>query len=216
MGAIISAQSEEGWSDSGGGTPYYSIILLGFPAACLGEFALHHPSIARPAIKALSRYLDYSIRIADNPFELSPIHSAGGMSFFYGYANDESWYVGQNSQYLSQAWAALLGFALTRRKRYRRYALSQMNWVLGTNPFDLCMFEGRGSVNPRVYHHRYDSLPGKATGAVPGCVPNGIVRLCVESDLPRFDMKTSGRADYHSNEPWLPHNAFYLLAASCL
>jgi hypothetical protein len=51
---------------------------------------------------------------------------------------------------------------------------------------------------------------------VPGCVPNGIARLSPEKDAPRFDLRRRGRGAYKSNEPWLPHNAFYLLAASNL
>ena len=183
----------------------------------MADFALNQPEPDPDAVGAVSRYLDFSIRTADNPFELSTLYSAdGSTSFFYRYPDNDSWYVGQNSQYLSQSWAGLLGFALTREKRFRRYAIAQINWVLGTNPFGVCMFEGKGSVNPGVYHHRYDTIPGRERGAVPGCVPNGIVRLSAERDAPRFDLKTLGRGDYQSNEPWLPHNAFYLLATSSL
>ncbi len=215
---ITSAQTEEGWFALPDGTPHYSITHLGFPAACLAEFGLSGDGGADPEVTdAVTRYLDFSIKIARNPFQLSTIYSKdGSISFFYRYPEPTSWYVGQNSQYLSQAWAALVGFALTGRRMFRRYALAQINWVLGTNPFGICMFEGKGSVNPAVYHHRYSAIPGRERGAVPGCVPNGIVRMSVDEDAPRFDMRASGRPAYQSNEPWLPHNAFYLLASSCL
>jgi len=75
------------------------------------------------------------------------------------------------------------------------------------------MLEGAGRFNPPRYHHRYDSIPGHERGAVPGAVCNGIVRESVTRDAPRFDLAGN---DYHSNEPWLPHNAYYLLAASAI
>jgi hypothetical protein len=215
---LLEHQREDGCLLRQDGSPYHSITTLGFPAGCVADFALRQPSMAGDrGMTLVSRYLDFSIRIAGNPFEISTIYGPNGSTcFFHPYPKDEAWYVGQNSQYLSQAWAALLGYSLTGTKGYRRYALSQINWMLGSNPFGICMFEGRGTINPGIYHHRYDSIPGHETGAVPGCVPNGIVRKSVGADAPRFDLRKTGRGDYHSNEPWLPHNAFYLLASSRL
>ena len=218
IASILARQTEEGWFALPDGSPHYSITQLGFPAACLAEFKLSVQPDTNPEVaEAVTRYLDFSIKIARNPFQISTTYSKdGSISFFYRYPEPAAWYVGQNSQYLSQAWAALLGFALTRHRRFRKYALAQLNWVLGTNPFGICMFEGKGSVNPAVYHHRYNAIPRRERGAVPGCVPNGIVRMSVDKDAPRFDLRSSGRPDYQSNEPWLPHNSFYLLAASSL
>jgi len=215
--SLIAAQQGDGWFSKEDGNPHNSITLLGMPCAALAEFALRSSEPDPDLVEAVSRYLDFSIRISGGPFMISKLYFADGSTvFFHPYPDEESWYVGQNSQYLSQAWAALLGFSLTGQKRFRRYGLAQINWILGANPFGICMFEGRGSANPRVYHHRYASIPGKERGAVPGCVPNGVVRVQPDRDAPRFDLRSSGRGDYHSNEPWLPHNAFYLLAASNL
>ena len=47
-----------------------------------------------------------------------------------------------------------------RREELRRFALDQVDWVLGRNPFDVCMLQGRGRNAP-------DYLPGFPNA--PGC-----------------------------------------------
>jgi len=82
------------------------------------------------------------------------------------------------------------------------------------------MFEGRGTLNPPRYHHRYDAIPGHETGAVPGCVPNGFVRNAAGLDAPGFDLSRSRKErehpSYRTSEPWLIHNMWHLLAISAL
>ena len=95
-----------------------------------------------------------------------------------------------------------------------------MDWVFGKNPYGLCMFEGKGAFNPPRYHHRYDSIPGRERGAVPGTVPNGCVRTPSALDQPGFDLSrpAPGRrhASYRTSEPWLVHNLWFLMAISAL
>lgn len=196
------------------------VVEDGFAAAALAEFALRRPDdpVSRDIAPALLKYVDCCLARARNPFHLIQWDDR---NVFYPYPEAKAWYVGQNSAYLSQAWALLLtakllaGFpdSVFRRgaAHARTLAQAQLDWVLGCNPFGVCMLEGVGRFNPPRYHHRYDSLPGHERGAVPGAVCNGIVREGVERDAPRFDLAGN---DYHSNEPWLPHNAYYLLAAS--
>jgi len=194
------------------------IVDAGFVPAALAAFALRAPAtaLAERIESALLRYLDFSDARSRNPFRLLQWDEA---NFFYPYPEPKAWYVGQNSAYLSQAWALLLAakFLAWRNAvapsmgaaRARALAQSQLDWVLGCNPFGVCMLEGAGQFNPPRYHHRYDAIPGHPRGAVPGAVCNGIVRESVDRDAPRFDLHGN---DYHSNEPWLPHNAYYLLA----
>jgi hypothetical protein len=96
------------------------------------------------------------------------------------------------------------------------FAADQLDWVFGKNPVGLCMFEGKGTLNPPRYHHRYNVIPGKERGAVPGTIPNGFVREMGLADRPGFDLsRAGGRApSYRTSEPWLVHNMWYLLALS--
>jgi len=154
-------------------------------------------------------------------------HPTHGEFYFWSnkFTGEGDWNVGQNSYYLNAASAALFAYNFTEDVKYLNFALRQLDWVLGLNPFSLCMMEGLGSKNPTAYHNRLDTEPGNIRGAIPGCVPNGIVRIPAEDneiteDAPWFDFNVPtlerGGASYESNEPWLPHNCYYLLTASNL
>jgi hypothetical protein len=173
---------------------------------------------------SLARYFAFQRALAEeNPFGVAPFYLADGSAPMFRPYEADGWNVGQNSQYLSLAWAGLLAAELTGEKHIRAFADHQLDWVLGLNYFGICMVEGAGSANLPRYHHRYMKMDaaGEAAalierGAVPGTVPNGIVRAAPDRDVPYLDRRTEGVPDYQSNEQWLPHNAFYLLATSRL
>jgi hypothetical protein len=126
--------------------------------------------------------------------------------------------LGVNFWILGRAWAAALVHRLHHDPRALAYAVDQIDWVFGKNPYNLCMFEGKGVLNPPRYHHRYNQIPGHERGAVPGCIPNGFVSDLGLADRPGFNMtKGPGRSPSHrTNEPWLCHNVTHLLAISAL
>ncbi len=133
------------------------------------------------------------------------------------------WNVGHNSYYLNAAEAALLAYNLTADWKYVNFALRMFDWVLGRNPFGICLMESVGTFNTPYYHNRLCWQPGNWRGAVPGAVANGIARehsLGPSFDYPYYDLTPStmefGGASYETNEPWLPHNCYYLLAAANL
>ncbi|HRK33668.1 MAG TPA: glycoside hydrolase family 9 protein [Candidatus Hydrogenedentes bacterium] len=121
---------------------------------------------------------------------------------------------GHNFEYLCRAWSALKVYRAIDDRRALVYALDHLNFVLGANPYDLCMMEAVGTVNPPRYHHRYIKIPGRELGKVPGAIPNGFVRDMIGDDRPGFDLSLGGREypSYRTSEPWLVHNVFYLLA----
>jgi len=180
-------------------------------AGALASFALAHPdSQFAPQIKrALTNYTSFCAGTAKNPFGLCTRSGDEANGFF---PPD----LGHNFQLLMRAWASGLVHRLTHDPRARVFAADQMDWVLGKNPIGLCMFEGKGTLNPPRYHHRYNSIPGRERGAVPGTIPNGFVREMGLADRPGFDMSRAGgrSPSYRTSEPWLVHNMWYLLALS--
>ena len=180
-------------------------------AAALASFALaRKDDPLNPRItEALKKYVGFCRRQANNPFGLSQ-QSAGGTNQFF--PPD----LGNNFVVLQRAWAAALAYRLTHEPAALVFAVDQMDWVLGKNPIDICLFEGKGTFNPPRYHHRYNQIPGHERGAVPGTVPNGFVRELGMADRPGLDMSRGGNRapSYRTNEPWLVHNMFFLLAAS--
>jgi hypothetical protein len=182
-------------------------------AAALAQFALDYPKDERvkPIKRALDDFITFCARTADNPFGISP-QTVGGTNTFFPAD------LGANFQVLSRAWAAALVYRVTHNAVMHRCAQDHVDWVLGKNPLNLCMFEGKGAVNPPRYHHRYNAIPEHERGAVPGAIPNGFVRDMGLADRPGFDLsRAGGRApSFRTSEPWLVHNLFYLLAAGAL
>jgi len=180
-------------------------------AASLASFVLackHDPLNSR-ITQALKQYVAFCSRQANNPFGLSQ-QSAGETNQFFPAD------LGHDFVILQRAWAAALAYQVTRERAALVYAVDQMDWVLGKNPLDICLFEGKGRFNPPRYHHRYNQIAGHESGAVPGTIPNGFVRELGMADRPGLDMSRGGNRapSYRTNEPWLVHNLFYLLAAS--
>ncbi|MHA1821630.1 MAG: glycoside hydrolase family 9 protein [Promethearchaeota archaeon] len=178
------------------------------------------------------RYFWYplsNMNYASNYFRLlmgNTSYQSRGTFYFWDYTSG-GWNVGQNSYYAVAAWAAILAYNLTSDYKYLDFALRQIDWICGKNPFSLTMIEGAGDKNMEKYHNRASSINGNSRGAIPGCVPNGIIRehelrpgASTLADAPWYDSSTltieADHAEYMSNEPWIPHNSNMLLAISAL
>jgi hypothetical protein len=187
------------------------------PAAALALFELSLPEGPVPtfasdrARRVLERHLERMVTEPANPFGVTRQKAGDGGYFF-----EPSSVYGQNFLFSCRAWSALLLYRLLGDPRALAYATDQLDFLLGKNPYNLCMFEGKGSLNPPRYHHRYDAIPGRKRGAVPGAIPNGFVRDVGSYDRPGFDLSSGGRdhPSYRTSEPWLVHDVFYLLAVT--
>jgi hypothetical protein len=213
--AILKVQSAEGLFSP-------SLTGLGVAPAALAQFAQSHlnsPLQARIA-EALRRWVKASLQFADNPFQITPWKPG---IFFFRAPVAKFWAQGGNSMYLSQAWALYQAGNFLNEQPAFELADRQMDWVLGANPYNVCMMEGQGSFNFPGYHHRYagdkvhwPAVPGQERGAIPGAIPNGLRRVELDIDRPfaEFVIHPNDHADWRSLEPWLPHNAFYILAVT--
>jgi hypothetical protein len=219
--SLLALQSPDGWFASGpGGGPQFRIVDEGTIPAALAMYVLTWPKSdhSRPVKESIRNYFRWGLHMAENPFGIIR-HYAGG-EYFYFKSRDE-WFGGSNSAYCSTAWAARLASKVFEDDpdfggRLREHADNQIHWVLGMNPMDLCMFEGKGNSSRIRYHHTYSTIPNRGRGAVPGAIPNGLTREPGNSDRPWFDFRPTpgGPPGAESAEPWLPHNAYYLLMLS--
>jgi hypothetical protein len=220
-GKIIVCQSGDdnydGWfAAEPGGKPAYSVVGDGLPGAALGFWASQNfdESILETARTALLRYVSFLSAVSSNALDIAKVYTGDKEAWFFPIEQDGDWHVGQNSQYLSDAWAAILTYGVTGDESALRVALDQINWVLGRNPYGMCMLHGHGTVNPVAAHHRYNMIVGQHQGAVDGSVYNGIVRFDAATDIPLWDLIPHGTPRYECNEPWIPHNSYYLFAMS--
>ncbi|TKJ32811.1 MAG: hypothetical protein CEE38_22260 [Planctomycetes bacterium B3_Pla] len=178
----------------------------------LAEYAIAFPDDPLvPAIKSIAKMRVQELGvICDNPFKITRRRDDdGGFIFFRHYRDVNNWYVGESRELLGTAYEGILLEKLGL-KEGRRIAENQVHWILGRNPYGVSTMEGVGSIFVPCYHHRYNALPGNPRGAVPGAVLNGITRAWPDHDRPWLDMHPEPNPDYHSNEPWLPHNNRWL------
>ncbi|ABF39431.1 beta-glucosidase family 9 [Candidatus Koribacter versatilis Ellin345] len=139
-------------------------------------------------------------------------------SFFFPHNSDAApWWQGENARLASLSSAARLAalqftddpeFA----KQLNSYALNQLNWIVGLNPFDSSMLNGVGHNNPQYLF--FDSW--EFTNA-PGGISNGITSGFRDEDDIDFNLtykQTGADNDWRWQEQWLPHASWYLLAVS--
>jgi hypothetical protein len=139
------------------------------------------------------------------------LHGEKHTSFFIPHDNWTGyWWQGENSRISSLAAAAWKLSALTGdtglRGELNEYAWKQMNWILGLNPFDICMLNGKGSNN--VEHERsWKNLDGGIVNGVTGGFED-------ERDI-AFLPEVPGEDPEHMwrwNEQWLIHSGWFMEA----
>ncbi len=139
-------------------------------------------------------------------------------AFFFPHDTETApWWQGENARLGSLAAAARMtaeyfpddpGF----QSSLRAYAWNQLNWILGLNPYDVCMLQGTGHSN--VAYMFFNSY--EYTNA-PGGICNGITGGENNPDDIDFNLGfavTHRDEDWRWGEQWLPHASWYLLAVS--
>ncbi len=215
------------WRADDGQRPFFHASDGGFPVVSL----LYYAQIAEPAVKGrvlqvVRKSLEFEFAITsevNNPFGYSREYvqdktGARRTSFFFPHNSDAApWWQGENARLASMAAAARLAELAfpqdaTFRTHLEIFATNQLNWILGLNPFDSCMMNGVGHNNPPYMY--FDSW--EFTNA-PGGISNGITAgFRDENDIDYLltYKQTGADNDWRWGEQWLPHAAWYLLAAA--
>jgi hypothetical protein len=94
-----------------------------------------------------------------------------------------------------------------------RFAGYQLDWILGTNPYDLCFVHGHGKQNPPEYCH-----PKSQVGTLVGGIANGITGKDASGGGIQWLGATAESCwdNWRWVEQWLPHAAWYLMAITAL
>jgi hypothetical protein len=182
------------------------------------------PATDRLAREALRRGLRFEVSATqDAAFGPNPLGyprqlvampgRAARTQFFIPHENESGyWWQGENARLGSLAAAAHRARALglfdddpALDRALAGYAQGALDWILGANPFDTCMVQGRGH-RPPCYEPGYWNAPGG--------VCNGITSgLADEADLDfRPPEDTVPTHSWRWTEQWLPHAAWLLVA----
>lgn len=218
--------------------PFYHAAEAGFPILALSQYLTIEQQVDKVEVskQVIAKHLAYQLKLnnkVSNPFnyarqpykryqegKLSPVLQE---DFFIPHANEtEYWWQGESARLSSLTMAAVIGgraissannnaqlnnFGIS--SELAAFAQNQMDWTLGRNPYNLCMFNGFGINNP---------IPYDGLSMVYGGISNGITAAKQNDPL------LAGRGIEFGPEPdwqnwrwveqWLPHSTWFLLATT--
>jgi len=223
--------SSGGWTDywraDDAVRPFFHASDAGLPVVSL----LYYAEITGPEMQGKVRdtvkpSLEFQLAIdqeVNNPFgyarELIQDQDGNRRTTFFFPHNTEvaPWWQGENARLASLATAATLAAKQfpevpAFQSQLEAFATSQLDWILGLNPFDSSMMNGVGRNNPQYLF--FDSW--EFTNA-PGGISNGITGGFRDEDDIDYNLtyhETGADNDWRWQEQWLPHGAWYIFAVS--
>jgi hypothetical protein len=207
-------------ADDKGARPFFHASDAGLPVVALLRYAAVETEAAQrdEALNAVRRSLQFELTITRevaNPFGyarqyVKDLGKGTRSAFFFPHENESGyWWQGENARLGSLAAAALLGARHTSgdmRRDLETYAVDQLNWIFGLNPFDASMQHGKGRNNP-------DYMPEWPNA--PGGVCNGITSgFADEHDIALLPMPQAEdpAQNWRWGEQWIPHGSWLVLA----
>jgi hypothetical protein len=215
------------WRADDGDRPFFHAADAGLPVVSLLDYVdIADASDRTEALSAIRKAMTFELEVTAevaNPFGYARqlVQSKSGArrtSFFYPHdAETAPWWQGENARLGSLATAATLAARWFKdddafHAKLLSYATSQLDWILGLNPFDVSMLHGAGRNNPP--YRFFDSY--EYTNA-PGGICNGITAGFRDEEDIDFNLtvaETGADNDWRWGEQWLPHATWFLLAVA--
>lgn len=215
------------WRADDNDRPFFHPSDAGLPVVSLVYYYPIADAATQAAIKAtIKRSMEFELNVTaevNNPFGYSRqlVQDTAGnrrTSFFFPQNSEAApWWQGESARLGSMAAAARLAAPLFADDKafydkLETFAINQLNWILGLNPFDASLLQGTGHNNP-VYGFfgtfEYTNAPGG--------IVNGITSGLNDEhdiDLNLMYAVTGKDYDWRWAEQWLPHASWYLLAVA--
>ncbi|UUM30176.1 glycoside hydrolase family 9 protein [Vibrio japonicus] len=212
------------WSaNSDGSRPYFHAAEAGLPVIALCNYLdieIDKQLLAKTqAVVHQSLAFELSITHAQaNPFGyprqyVKPVNSEKRDAFFVAHDNETGyWWQGENARLGSLS--SMAHFALPHiedeqiKAQLLTFSHNALNWILGLNPYHMCMLDGHGHNNP-------DYLPHLGFFNAKGGICNGITAGFEDEEDIAFNPpghKDDMLQNWRWGEQWIPHGAWYLLA----
>ncbi|MDA0148665.1 glycoside hydrolase family 9 protein [Vibrio sp. LaRot3] len=213
-------------ANTDGSRPYFHAAEAGLPVIALCEYlSIESDREAYQATKqVVAQAIDFELTItnnAANPFGyprqyVKPVNGEKREAFFVAHDNESGyWWQGENARLGSLASMAYLAQNHTKdgeqQKQLAQFAQNALNWIVGHNPYNMCMLDGFGQNNP-------DYLPHLGFFNAKGGVCNGITGGFEDEEDIAFNppgQKDDMLQNWRWGEQWIPHGAWYLLAIIC-
>ncbi|MBE3712559.1 glycoside hydrolase family 9 protein [Vibrio parahaemolyticus] len=217
-------QIQHFWSaNQDGSRPYFHAAEAGLPGIALCEYlAIEDDSVQTESVKCIvNRACEFEIKISNkvtNPFGyprqyVKGVNESKRDAFFVAHNNESGyWWQGENARLGSLATMAYLAqphiASQETQQQVSVFAQDALNWIVGLNPYDMCMLDGHGRNNP-------DYLPQYGFFNAKGGVCNGITGGFEDEEDIAFNppaQKDDMLQNWRWGEQWIPHGAWYLLA----
>jgi hypothetical protein len=177
----------------------------------------------------MTSHLSWLLQITDkvvNPFgyarQAFNTASAYHEGFFIPHDNETGyWWQGENARLGSLASASVYA---SRKLWYSvpdsvsHYAVNQLDWILGRNPYGICFMNGKGTTNPEAY-----TGSNTHAGNLAGGISNGITGNNTDgSGITWQTAETFGIGSgnewesWRWIEQWIPHATWYLMSLAVL
>ncbi|EGQ7865102.1 chitobiase [Vibrio parahaemolyticus] len=217
-------QIQHFWSaNQDGSRPYFHAAEAGLPVIALCEYlAIEDDSVPTESVKRIvNQACEFEIKISNkvtNPFGyprqyVKGVNESKRDAFFVAHNNESGyWWQGENARLGSLATMAYLAQPHIASQEIQQqlsvFAQDALNWIVGLNPYDMCMLDGHGRNNP-------DYLPQYGFFNAKGGVCNGITGGFEDEEDIAFNppaQKDDMLQNWRWGEQWIPHGAWYLLA----
>jgi len=223
---LKSDENYSGWwsANNEGSRPFFHGVESGLPLIALKrylDFEQNEDFISN-TIKTIQKSIDFEIEITNsvhNPFGYprqyvkATNEEKAKASFFIPHENEtEYWWQGENSRLASLVSAFnMTSKYMTDSQKIAtaKFSANCNNWILGLNPYDVCMVDGLGYNNPD--YKESVSLNFK------GGVCNGITSgFSDETDIAFMPLPQDDDPSHkwRWSEQWMPHSAWYILAVT--
>ncbi|BCG18723.1 glycoside hydrolase family 9 protein [Vibrio alginolyticus] len=217
-------QIQHFWSaNQDGSRPYFHAAEAGLPVIALCEYlSIEDDSARAESVKRIVNLAcEFEITISNkviNPFGyprqyVKGVNESKREAFFVAHNNESGyWWQGENARLGSLATMAYLAQPHIASQEVQQqlsvFAQDALNWIVGLNPYDMCMLDGHGRNNP-------DYLPQYGFFNAKGGVCNGITGGFEDEEDIAFNppaQKEDVLQNWRWGEQWIPHGAWYLLA----
>ncbi len=220
-------ENYKGWwrADEKGERPYFHGSEAGLPIIALCRYLDFETDkkFKTIAINTIRKSIDFELSISsdvNNPYGYPRQYVKAvnedkkRAAFFLPHHNETGyWWQGENARLASIASAFFIARPYMTDEQNSiavKFAMDKINWILGLNPYDVCMVDGIGFNNPD-YKEGHESLNFK------GCTANGITAgFTDETDiafmpLPENDDPAQA---WRWSEQWMPHGSWLMLAVA--
>ncbi len=202
--------------------PYFHASDAGLPVIALSQYVQLEtdPKQAELATHTIEQAITFELNISHevaNSFAyprqyVKDLDSSKRSAFFIAQNNESGyWWQGENARLAS---LACMGYMVSNQVKaelkvdLQHYSQSCLDWILGCNPYDMCMLDGHGHNNP-------DYLPELGFFNAKGGICNGITAGFNDPHDIAFNPQPQAddmEQNWRWAEQWIPHATWYLLA----